>query len=181
MRHEISPRREGRRSARRIPLHLGGVVALALFLAVAGLPASMPAYAYTTSDVSSKIICQCGCGAVLEDCPHQDCGWGVPAKDLISKQLASGKTPDELLQYYVSQYGQKILAAPTKEGFNITAWVMPFALLIAGGLGIYYLVRLWVQEGKDRERRAHDTASVLTAGPPDDLVRRFNDELSRFD
>jgi hypothetical protein len=170
MRREIRGRKKRRR------LRWGTAVVFGVLLAAVALPG--PASAYTTSDVSSKIICQCGCGSVLNQCPHQDCGWGVPATKFIGQQLDKGKTPNELLQYYVSQYGQKVLAAPTKTGFNITAWVTPFALLIAGGLAIYYLVRLWVQEGKER-------GTYAAASPPEgitqDIVRRFEDELKRFD
>lgn len=169
-------KRETRRRRGRRRLRWGTAVVFGVLLAATILPGSASAYA--TSDVSSKIICQCGCGSVLDQCPHQDCGWGVPAKEFISQQLAKGKTPEDLLQYYVSQYGQKILAAPTKTGFNITAWVAPFALLIAGGLAIYYLVRLWVQEGKERETYA---AAAPPEGIGEDLVRRFEDELRHFD
>lgn len=169
-------KRETRDHTRRRRLHWGTAVVFGVLLATASLPG--PANAYSISDVSSQIMCQCGCGSVLNQCPHQDCGWGVPAKEFIGQQLDKGKTPDELLQYYVSQYGQKILAAPTKSGFNITAWVTPFALLIAGGLAIYYLVRLWVQEGKERETYA---AAAPPEGIGEDLVRRFEDELKHFD
>lgn len=153
---------------------------LAAFLLAMGLllalSAPTVARAATISDVSGKIICQCGCGAVLDQCPHQDCGWGVPAKEFIKDQMAAGKTPDELLRYYVSQYGQKVLASPTKTGFNITAWVTPFAVLIAGGLGIYYLVRMWAQQSELLE-----PAAPQGPGRPEHLVKTFEDELRRFD
>jgi cytochrome c-type biogenesis protein CcmH len=169
-------RRETRRRSGRRRLRWVAIAVFAVLLTVAIVPGSASAYAI--SDVSSKIICQCGCGSVLDQCPHQDCGWGVPAKEFISQQLGKGKTPEDLLQYYVSQFGQKILAAPTKTGFNITAWVTPFALLIAGGLAIYYLVRLWVQEGKERETYA---AASPPEGIREEIVRRFEDELKHFD
>jgi cytochrome c-type biogenesis protein CcmH/NrfF len=37
------------------------------------------------------------------------------------------------------QYGEKILSAPTTQGFNLLAWTMPFIALLAGG-GIIVLV-----------------------------------------
>ena len=45
-----------------------------------------------------------------------------------------GKSKPEVLQAMVAQYGERILAAPTKEGFNLTAWIIPFVMLVAGGL-----------------------------------------------
>lgn len=150
------------------------------FVAIFLLGLAMPALAYgaVISDVSGKIICQCGCGAVLDQCPHQDCGWGVPAKDFIQQQLTAGKTPDDLLRYYVSQYGQKVLAAPPKSGFNITAWVTPFALLLGGAVGIYSLVRMWAAEGRERDAGA---AAPRPMDESDPLVQRLENELKKFD
>jgi cytochrome c-type biogenesis protein CcmH len=36
-----------------------------------------------------------------------------------------------------------MLAAPTMHGFNLVAWIAPFAVLAAGFLGTFLLVRRW--------------------------------------
>jgi len=36
-----------------------------------------------------------------------------------------------------------MLAAPTMHGFNLVAWIAPFAVLAAGFLGTVLLVRRW--------------------------------------
>lgn len=156
-----------------------GVLAVpALMLAVlliAAIAAPVAQAAPPVSSVSGKIICQCGCGSVLAECPHQECGWGVPANQFIQAQLAKGKSPAELVQYYVSQYGESVLAAPTKKGFNITAWVTPFLVLVIGAAAIYYLVRMWVHRHDEEE------VVIATLDAPDRIVRRLEDELKDFD
>ena len=46
--------------------------------------------------------------------------------------VAEGKSRDEILNHYVAQYGERILAAPRAKGFNILAYVLPWAALIFG-------------------------------------------------
>jgi len=133
------------------------------------------------SSVSDKIICQCGCGAVLTNCPHQNCGWGVPAKAFIDEQLVKGKTSDELVQYYVSQYGEVVLAAPTKTGFNVIGWVMPFVGLIVGAVAIYFLIGMWSARRDEETVPAEGATALELPDPNDPIARRLDDELRDFD
>ena len=94
-------------------------------------------------------MCLCGCNAVLEECPHQDCSWGIPAKNLITERLGQGQTPDEIIKYFVATYGEKVLAAPTKTGFNIVAWVTPFVVLIVGTAAVFLVARTWSRRRDD--------------------------------
>ena len=48
-----------------------------------------------------------------------------------------------------SKYGEKILSAPTTQGFNLLAWIMPFAAILAGGA----LVALRSGAGARKRRR----------------------------
>lgn len=140
---------------------------------------SAPAAAVPMSEVSDKLVCQCGCAAVLTECPHTDCGWGIPAKQYITQQLDGGADPDALVQYYVTEYGEQVLAAPTKRGFNIAAWVTPFVALVIGAVAVYYLVGGWT-----RRREVLATASGRPGAvedAPEELERRLDDELKDFD
>jgi len=81
----------------------------------------------TQSDLEEGLTCQCGCGLTVHACNHLQCPSGIPLKQEIASQLALGKTREEILSYFSGKYGEKILSAPTTTGFNIVAWVMPFA------------------------------------------------------
>ncbi|MCL5735345.1 MAG: cytochrome c-type biogenesis protein CcmH [Actinobacteria bacterium] len=170
-----------KRSRGRLVL-VAATVSLPLLVAVflASAPVSAQA-APPVSSVSDKIICQCGCNAVLSQCPHEECGWGVPAKQFIAQELDKGRTPAQLMQYYVSQYGEKILAAPTKRGFNLAAWLTPFVALIVGGVAVYFLVTTWTS--KRHLAREPEPGSIEES--PDEmrpeLIRQMEDELREFD
>ena len=48
--------------------------------------------------------------------------------------LDRGDNDDLVLQGFVQQYGATVIAAPTTTGFNRVAWIMPFAVFLAGTL-----------------------------------------------
>lgn len=159
----------------RLTALLGAVViAVAALLFIAA-----PAFAVPpVSSVADQLICQCGCAAVLTDCPHQECGWGIPAKQYIGQQLEAGRSPEALVQYYVEEYGEQVLAAPTKRGFNMVAWVAPFAALIIGAVAVYFLIGMWARRnGSDVEEVPFREVGLA----PEDLERRLDNELREFD
>ncbi len=52
----------------------------------------------------------------------------------VRERLADGESRDDVLRFFVERYGEGILAAPPKSGFNLLVWLVPpLALLIAGG------------------------------------------------
>ena len=52
----------------------------------------------------------------------------------VRERLAEGESRDDVLTFFVERYGEGILAAPPKSGFNLLAWLVPpLALLIGGG------------------------------------------------
>ena len=48
-------------------------------------------------------------------------------RGVIRERLAAGDTPEQVVAYFVDKYGQWILLAPPREGFNILVWA--FVLL----------------------------------------------------
>jgi cytochrome c-type biogenesis protein CcmH len=59
----------------------------------------------------------------------------------LGKQIDQGKSDAEVLAYFVDKYGTTVLAAPPASGFNLAAWVMPFAALAIGALAAIYFLR----------------------------------------
>ena len=89
----------------------------------------------TNAEVSEGLTCQCGCGLTVANCNMPTCGFSVPMRRDIDRMIGEGKTRAQIISFYRAQYGEKVLSAPTTEGFNILAWTMPFiALAVGGGL-----------------------------------------------
>jgi cytochrome c-type biogenesis protein CcmH len=67
-------------------------------------------------------------------------------RNLVREQVAQGKTRDEILAYFVSRYGEFVLLAPTKRGFNLLVWGLPFLAILTAAGGVYLVARRWTRE-----------------------------------
>jgi len=108
----------------------------------------LTAMAATVTDVSREVICQCGCNSVLDSCTHAECHSRETMLNFIEQSMAQGKTGTEITQMLVRQYGEQVLASPPKRGFNLTAWIAPFAAIFIGAGVIYYALRKWARHGE---------------------------------
>ena len=59
----------------------------------------------------------------------------------LTSQIDSGKSDSDIIAYFADKYGSTVLAAPPASGFNLAAWLMPFAALGIGALVAIYFVR----------------------------------------
>ncbi len=57
----------------------------------------------------------------------------------VREMVAAGMSREEILNHYVAQYGERILAMPRPRGFNALVYVLPWIALF---LGIMLLVHL---------------------------------------
>jgi len=88
--------------------------------------------------------------------------------------LAGGATETEILNAFVAKYGERILAAPKPQGFNLLAYVLPMVALAAGLVVIAFTLR-W-----HRPQRVEPNA-VPPEEIPEQLKTRFEAELAGFD
>jgi cytochrome c-type biogenesis protein CcmH len=59
--------------------------------------------------------------------------------------LADGKSEQEILDYYVSLYGERILTSPLPRGFTLLVWILPWLLFVAGTAFLVLLLRYWMR------------------------------------
>lgn len=131
-------------------------------------------FATTVSEVASQLICTCGCSMIVSDC---NCGTADDIRTLIQRQIDQGMDRPGIMNYFASQYGEKVLAAPTKSGFNLTAWTMPFIALLIAIVMVTAVIRRWVRSGQESGTRAMPNPS-----PPNSADReRLKRELDGFD
>jgi len=132
------------------------------------------ASAATVSDISKQLICQCGCTMVLLNCSHAECGSREAMTTLIQQKIDQGQSEEQIIQLFVAQYGEKVLAAPPKRGFNLTVWIMPFAALLFGAGVIYIALKKWVR----RETRSQ---TYTVVDEEDEKYRhQLEEELKEF-
>jgi cytochrome c-type biogenesis protein CcmH/NrfF len=87
----------------------------------------------TNAEVSQSLTCQCGCGLTVANCNMPTCSFSVPTRIEIDRMIGNGMGRAQIIAFYRHKYGEKVLSAPTTEGFNLLAWTMPFIALVVGG------------------------------------------------
>ncbi|HKF28193.1 MAG TPA: cytochrome c-type biogenesis protein CcmH [Candidatus Binataceae bacterium] len=120
-----------------------GVLALLFSFALGGDLAVRAAERPTLATVSQGLTCQCGCGLTVANCNHPTCSFSVPVREQIESMIGKGESGAQIIAFYRQKYGEKVLSAPTTEGFNMVAWVMPFLVVALGGAVIVYTANRW--------------------------------------
>ena len=103
-----------------------------------------PAFSTTASEITQALTCTCGCNMLVSACEgSMECTAAKQITDEVANMIAKGYSKDQIIRNFQDKHGEKILAAPTKKGFNLTAWIIPFLALILGGGGIYLFLTLF--------------------------------------
>ena len=167
------------RGATRYPSSRGVVLALTSLLACpflapgaaeghaqgTGVEIQAPAEASQLSDVAREAInglwspyCP---GLMLEVCTSQG---GAAMRDSIGTQAASGMSADEIVDYWVAEFGEKYRAEPEFSGVGRFAWLTPYLALLTG-----VLIAVGVLAGR-RTRTATGPAVEVTPAEEERLA-----------
>lgn len=114
---------------------------LAILLLLATSPFAMAADRERVKEVGENFICICMCNQLLPGCNHINCPNSPGMLKEVSQLLDQGKNEEEIKSYFVEKYGLTVLSSPPASGFNLSAWVTPFAALIVGAIVAVYFAR----------------------------------------
>ncbi len=156
------------------------IIALSLFLNHPAYGATAPDLEDQTRAIASELRCVVCQNLSVADSPSDT---AQEMRAIIRDQVAAGKTPQQIKDYFVSKYGEWVLLAPTTKGFSLFAWVLPFVVLIVGlAVGVMFL-RSWSSRKKQGEVRVVDAALLsrvrTEAKSPDDLSVDLEDSSER--
>jgi len=119
-----------------------------------------------------QLMCMCGCNQVLLECNHVGCAYSDRMRNELAAGIERGDSDSLVLQSFVQKYGNTVLAAPTSSGFNIVAWITPFAVFVGAMIVTVWLVRLW----KSRAVAQPIAQPALRAEELDELRRKARQE-----
>lgn len=124
--------------------------------------------------IRNELACYCGCGMTVQGClGGMVCSESRTLSQEVIQLSSAGKSRPEILQAMVAKYGERILSAPTKEGFNLVVWGGPFVALLLGVGILAWLVWRWRRTSPAAARPVNAPAS----GPSDGYGDRFEQEL----
>jgi len=132
-------------------------------------PGASPAMNNEDRDaLEHRIRCQCGCTLDVFTCRTTDFSCQVsPAMHRdITALVDGGYSAQEILDAFVSVYGERVLMAPPKVGFNVVGYVLPGLAIAVGAVVLVILIRRW---NRVEPRRAPVAASLDAS--PDELAR----------
>jgi cytochrome c-type biogenesis protein CcmH len=118
--------------------------------------------------LSHQLMCQCGCAQLLGECDHVGCPDRDKELSELTTNMAAGLTDQQIMDAFVAKYGATVLAAPTTKGFDLVAWVAPFAVFAAALLGTVLLIRRWGGLGGNPQTAA---AGAAESSDPADRER----------
>jgi cytochrome c-type biogenesis protein CcmH len=90
-----------------------------------------------------QMMCMCGCNQILLECNHVGCTYSDRMRNELTAGLERGDSDSLVQQSFVQKYGNTVLAAPTSSGFNVVAWITPFAVFFLATAVAVWLVRMW--------------------------------------
>jgi len=150
---------------------------LLLTLALAGflaLPVSAQGPTPTDDEVNriaKQLYCPVCESTPLDVCPTEACRqW----RDLIRTMLTDGKSEAEIKQYFVEQYGARVLAEPPNR---LVAYLVPAAAILLGAFFLFRGFQMWMKPSTAKAGAADAEREVKPAQDP--YVARLEEELKK--
>jgi len=142
----------------------------------------MPAWAQTPTPnqinaIAKDLWCPLCNGVRLDNCELQAC---IQMKEVIAQKLAAGESKEQIRAYFVQQYGDVVLGAPSNEGFNRVVWLMPVLVGLVAAGWLIFLVRSWTK------RRLPAAATPAMPAAPgatakEAYLKRVDEELKQYE
>ena len=152
------------------------LLALVLAALLLAAPAAASERHPTQGELEGELMCPICAGETLA---QSDSPAAQRIKAYIATRIAAGDTRSEIKDNLVAIWGQRILAAPPRHGFDLLAWALPLVGLV-GAAGIMgFLAWRWTRV---REPEPAPERWSLNGHPLDpEEERRLDEELARFD
>jgi cytochrome c-type biogenesis protein CcmH len=129
--------------------------------------------------IAKQLYCPVCENIPLDVCPTQAC---IQWRALIREKLAEGKSEQEIKDYFVLHYGDRVLSEPPRRGLNWLVYVLPPAMLLGGGLILFVVFRkmrsptAYQRPGSEHPITPEDLPEVEDS---DEYVRRLEEELRK--
>ena len=158
----------------RLKIFIAGLMVIPFFpnlAAMAVQDAPEKSLQKTAGELYALIMCPICSGQTIGQSSNET---SSQMRDLVLKKLRRGETKKAVLQYFASKYGERILAEPTKTGFNRMLWLLPFVIVVLAVVVISFLMRRW------SARVSVETEPRFEENHKPEYISRLEKELKEF-
>ena len=133
------------------------------------------------NDIASQLFCPVCENTPLDVCETQACKqW----RELIRLKLSEGWTEKEIKQYFVDNYGARVLSEPPPEGFSLLVYFVPPVIILIGIVVLFRAFRQWKADDDEEdalETEASSTSTSEASNPDEDYIARLEEEMRKQD
>ncbi len=122
--------------------------------------------------IAKQLYCPVCPNTPLDVCETKACeDWRAQIRD----QLSEGWTDQQIIDYFVAQFGERVLAEPQRKGFTSLVWFLPLIVVLVG-LGIVYeILRNW------RKQKPASVHAVPVPEIPEAIRQKIEREIQEMD
>ena len=88
--------------------------------------------------IDRNLICPVCPGETIDQAQVELAG---QMRAVVREKLAEGQARAEILQFFVDSYGEGVLAAPPKSGFNLLVWVLPIVGVAGAATVLFFVIK----------------------------------------
>ena len=131
-------------------------------------------------ELERGLKCACPCKLDVFTCRTTDfqCGISPAMHSDVVRLVDGGYSADEIVAAFTTVYGERVLMAPVKEGFNIAGYVVPFITVGIGATMLVSLLRRWKHETETAAPAVASKSVIPIAGSAPDAT---DDEMRRLE
>ena len=122
--------------------------------------------------VAKKLYCPVCPNTPLDVCETKACqDWRAQIRD----ELSQGWTDQQIIDYFVAQYGERVLAEPQRKGFTSLVWFLPLTAVLIGAGIVYEILRGW--------RKQKTTIAFVSSSPEisKEILEKIEREIRDMD
>ena len=87
------------------------------------------------NNIAQELMCPVCAGQTVAE---SNSTLAIQMREQIRVRLRRGETREQILAYFVGQFGESVLAAPPRRGGYLVLWLAP---VLAFGLGVFLMTR----------------------------------------